>query len=64
MAVISIHAPRAGRDKALCIALNKLDGISIHAPRAGRDWRPDCPRHKFPISIHAPRAGRDVAPCR
>ena len=55
---ISIHAPRAGRDRP-----RRYDEphqlISIHAPRAGRD----CPlRVAVPrvlISIHAPRAGRD-----
>ena len=37
--MISIHAPRAGRDcspiSGVCLTL----GISIHAPRAGRDGR-------------------------
>ena len=33
---ISIHAPRAGRDKGLSAQVKELK-ISIHAPRAGRD---------------------------
>ena len=38
-ALISIHAPRAGRDFLLCNSV-LADFISIHAPRAGRDSRP------------------------
>ena len=58
--LISIHAPREGRDlHGLRLLLGR--DISIHAPRAGRDMRDDSAysirRH---ISIHAPRAGRDV----
>ena len=34
--VISIHAPRAGRDERAAELLG-LSPISIHAPRAGRD---------------------------
>ena len=33
---ISIHAPRAGRDKVALVEAS-AEGISIHAPRAGRD---------------------------
>ena len=56
---ISIHAPRAGRDKRECLVAFGVE-ISIHAPRAGRDiitkiTAADC----LEISIHAPRAGRD-----
>ena len=45
--LISIHAPRAGRDAFLRSA-TKGGEISIHAPRAGRDpeardsWRRGC----------------------
>ena len=35
--VISIHAPRAGRDFQHLRGFQKLHSISIHAPRAGRD---------------------------
>ena len=35
---ISIHAPRAGRDRE-AIALGFAREISIHAPRAGRDTK-------------------------
>ena len=56
--LISIHAPRAGRDPISTIA-NAVGVISIHAPRAGRDYsRRDCFHYRY-ISIHAPRAGRD-----
>ena len=34
--VISIHAPREGRDKELT-RMTYADFISIHAPREGRD---------------------------
>jgi len=34
--VVSIHAPRAGRDTR-SLSTGSLDSVSIHAPRAGRD---------------------------
>ena len=34
---ISIHAPRAGRDKVNTDIWELSERISIHAPRAGRD---------------------------
>ena len=57
--IISIHAPRAGRDLLSSIASGRYL-ISIHAPRAGRDnlMIPSV-RGIWSISIHAPRAGRD-----
>ena len=58
--LVSIHAPRAGRDDVLlCCGFLRI--VSIHAPRAGRDdlfYRAGVPIH---VSIHAPRAGRDPA---
>ena len=36
--IISIHAPREGRDQ-LQEMLDNADDISIHAPREGRDRR-------------------------
>ena len=55
---ISIHPPRAGRDRhrTNCLAHRP---ISIHPPRAGRDrsWAPSS--YRGLISIHPPRAGRD-----
>ena len=58
--LISIHAPREGRDlHGLRLLLGR--DISIHAPRAGRDDAPDGHAVIFTdISIHAPRAGRDL----
>ena len=56
--VVSIHAPRAGRDllppPAWVIVL-----VSIHAPRAGRDHSVISFFLGKDVSIHAPRAGRD-----
>ena len=37
--MISIHAPRAGRDEQLHQQAAQLRDISIHAPRAGRDYK-------------------------
>ena len=37
--LISIHAPRAGRDDLPILPLQDRAKISIHAPRAGRDRR-------------------------
>mgnify|MGYP000901479613 CR=1 FL=1 len=59
-ALISIHAPRVGRDRqhgpGAC-----LPCISIHAPRVGRDKQGYVSRvRENPISIHAPRVGRDT----
>ena len=57
--VVSIHAPRAGRDGAARVGQGP-DKVSIHAPRAGRDDMSVCaPARSFVVSIHAPRAGRD-----
>ena len=56
--LISIHAPREGRDlHGLRLLLGR--DISIHAPRAGRDRRVSRASKAPRISIHAPRAGRD-----
>ena len=40
--LVSIHAPRAGRDVALGREILQ-DGVSIHAPRAGRDHKTSLP---------------------
>ena len=37
--MISIHAPRAGRDSRPALPGGVVRAISIHAPRAGRDYR-------------------------
>ena len=39
--LISIHAPRAGRDPGKTSEVTFVDYISIHAPHAGRDSRSD-----------------------
>ena len=56
--VISIHAPRVGRDLADG-TVQCHDCISIHAPRVGRDPKPYNLLCCVQISIHAPRVGRD-----
>ena len=57
---VSIHAPRAGRDRARQGAGIFLL-VSIHAPRAGRDCSGRRNTSRIAVSIHAPRAGRDLA---
>ena len=59
--IISIHAPRMGRDQPPEADEAPRWQISIHAPRMGRDPGAQ-PRRPWPrgISIHAPRMGRDV----
>ena len=57
--MISIHAPRVGRDNIPSVVWLIIRNISIHAPRVGRDH---ADMHFLPfalISIHAPRVGRD-----
>ena len=60
--MISIHAPRVGRDCTHIAYYYTRYIISIHAPRVGRDYvfAKFIARERF-ISIHAPRVGRD--PC-
>ena len=59
--LISIHAPRVGRDlKDFIFNIDDIC-ISIHAPRVGRDFRSGRNSQARKISIHAPRVGRDVA---
>jgi len=60
---VSIHAPRAGRDRDHCFP-GVPQEVSIHAPRAGRDRAQGRDNLRQRVSIHAPRAGRDrrIAP--
>ena len=58
--VISIHAPRVGRDLR-CGKTHTHIYISIHAPRVGRDDSIPGGKGYPPISIHAPRVGRDLS---
>ena len=58
LGLISIHAPRVGRDGTAGNA-NTVGDISIHAPRVGRDGALSQDLPGDPISIHAPRVGRD-----
>ena len=59
VAVISIHAPREGRDAKPSPKPCAMY-ISIHAPREGRDDIFGKVRANLLISIHAPREGRDA----
>ena len=61
--VISIHAPRMGRDLSPRYWAHKRGTISIHAPRMGRDVCTAVVRQGQNISIHAPRMGRDPPTC-
>ena len=58
--MISIHAPRAGRDSRPALPGGVVRAISIHAPRAGRDAGDKYITGSNCISIHAPLAGCDV----
>ena len=60
--LISIHAPRVGRDGCFVPARSPR-AISIHAPRVGRDQLQPPPMYGGGISIHAPRVGRDCKDC-
>ena len=57
--MVSIHAPRAGRDQPVRFSPAAF-GVSIHAPRAGRDQYAALCKAFLTVSIHAPRAGRDI----
>ena len=50
---VSIHAPRAGRDRGADL-FDKLLRVSIHAPRAGRDF--GCVVALLPKTSFNPRA--------
>ena len=56
---VSIHAPRAGRDRGRDRRGRRNAPVSIHAPRAGRDAERYWASLNPDVSIHAPRAGRD-----
>ena len=57
--MVSIHAPRGGRDWVSVLPARGLL-VSIHAPRGGRDQGNALHRESEQVSIHAPRGGRDV----
>ena len=57
--IISIHAPRMGRDPVVVVLAPSAVAISIHAPRMGRDCSHRACYRRAGISIHAPRMGRD-----
>ena len=57
-AVISTHAPLAGRDSIASIT-SSGNSISTHAPLAGRDITNLGKCNEGAISTHAPLAGRD-----
>ena len=58
--LISIHAPRVGRDSLLNVFKSFLNDFNPRAPCGARQAAfvlPDRPQN---ISIHAPRVGRDL----
>ena len=57
---VSIHAPRAGRDKSCVIAVTVVDLFQSTRPARGATGEADRPRPFIRVSIHAPRAGRDA----
>ncbi len=58
--MVSIHAPRAGRDVVGAEA-ESLSLVSIHAPRAGRDISHAIIRHTIPgFNPRAPRGARPL----
>ena len=60
--IVSIHAPRGGRDLKFKQKRKGRLNVSIHAPRGGRDGdQPDVLQWDPRVSIHAPRGGRDYA---
>ena len=59
IAMISTHAPLAGRDLEKLDSLTGHSFISTHAPLAGRDCEVDVGAPELVISTHAPLAGRD-----
>ncbi len=56
---VSIHAPRAGRDRLLCSGSLKAFSFNPRAPCGTRHQRPGADLMLSDVSIHAPRAGRD-----
>ena len=60
-AIISIHAPRAGRDPASRPPPGRTtENFNPRAPCGARRRHPAGHPHRVSISIHAPRAGRDT----
>jgi len=59
--LVSIHAPRAGRDADAAHHVLEVSSFNPRAPRGARQGRPDGGVVRENVSIHAPRAGRDVA---
>ena len=57
--VVSIHAPRAGRDFAGWFWLMGYHAFQSTRPVRGATTLRECRRNRILVSIHAPRAGRD-----
>ena len=58
--VVSIHAPRAGRDTWTAWTSTTGGRFNPRAPRRARRLDHPHRRHEEAVSIHAPRAGRDT----
>ena len=57
--LVSIHAPRAGRDKPFALCGSEHPCFNPRAPRGARRLRRRKRWRRLLVSIHAPRAGRD-----
>ena len=57
--MVSIHAPRVGRDANANFVFSNLTGFNPRAPRGARRERLGDSNAGFHVSIHAPRVGRD-----
>ena len=57
--MISIHAPRMGRDEPSAAGQRRLGNFNPRAPYGARPRSANADRASNFISIHAPRMGRD-----
>jgi len=63
LGLVSIHAPRAGRDPDGCGATLPCGGFQSTRPARGATCILSVPVNQIRVSIHAPRAGRDRSFC-
>ena len=57
--IVSIHAPRGGRDLAALVGEIKGKKFQSTRPVGGATIRKEIARLEYEVSIHAPRGGRD-----
>ena len=58
--VLSIDAPRTGRDRDGSVLVRKRVGFNPRAPHGPRPYQPLLQAKAGKVSIHAPRTGRDA----